>query len=116
MRYSVVSSYVSAITELYSWQSEEREEPLPLLQGAKLAAILENIRRDEKRVQRVNFIDRGLFTITGGYDVKGLRRAISWCWEMASEAPGLVESYLRTTAEQLLGHATVTCGESQREV
>src|SRR6266516_7144570 len=68
-------------------------------------------------IRRVNFTDRGLFTITGGYDVKGLRRAIYWCWETASKVPGgLVEPYLPTTAEHLLGHATVTCGESRREV
>jgi hypothetical protein len=48
VRYSVVSSYVSAITELYSWQSEGREEPLPPLRGAKLAAILENVQCDEE--------------------------------------------------------------------
>ena len=79
VRYSVVNSYVSAITELYAWQSEEREEPLPPLGRAKLAAILKNVRRDEERVRRINFTDRGLFTITGGYDVKRLRRAIFWC-------------------------------------
>ena len=79
MRYSVVNSYVSAITELHAWQSEEREESLLSLREAKLAAILENIRRDEERVRRINFTDRGLFTITGGYDVKRLRRAIFWC-------------------------------------
>ena len=54
--------------------------------------------------------------ITGGYDVKGLKKAITWCWEMASEMPGSVESYLRTAAEHLLGHATVTQGESRRDV
>ena len=31
VRYLVVNSYVSAIIELYAWQSEEREEPLPPL-------------------------------------------------------------------------------------
>jgi hypothetical protein len=30
--------------------------------------------------------------------------------------PGSVESYLRTAADHLLGHATVTRGESRREV
>jgi hypothetical protein len=54
--------------------------------------------------------------ITGGYDVKGLKKAIAWCWEIASEMPGSVESYLRTAAEHLLGHATVTQGESRRDV
>ena len=115
VRYSVVNSYVSAITELYAWQSEGGEQPSPPLRGAKLSAMLENVRRGEEQNRRVNFTDRGLFTITGGYDVKGLRRAISWCWTTASEAPGLVESYLRTTAEHLLGYATVTRGESRRE-
>ena len=28
----------------------------------------------------------------------------------------MVKSCLQTTAEQLLGHATITCGESQRKV
>jgi hypothetical protein len=46
VRYSVVNSYVSAIAELYAWQSERREEPSPPLRGAKLSAILENVCRD----------------------------------------------------------------------
>ena len=78
--------------------------------------MLESVRRDEDRVRRVNFIDRGLFTITGGYDVKGLKKAITWCWETVSKTPGSVEFYLRTSAEHLLGHATVIWGESRREV
>jgi hypothetical protein len=78
--------------------------------------MLESVRRDEERIRRVNFTDRGLFTITGGYDVKGLRRAMSWCWASAATMPGSVESYLGTAAEHLLGHATVTRGESRREV
>jgi len=101
VRYSVVNSYVSAITELYAWQSEGKA--LQPLRGAKLSAILDSVRRDEDRIRRVNFIDRGLFTITGGYDVKGLKKAITWCWETGSKMPGSVESYLRTAAEHLLG-------------
>lgn len=101
VRYSVVNSYVSAITELYAWQSEGK--PLPPLRGPKLSALLGNIRRDEDRIRRVNFVDRGLFTITGGYDIKGLRKAVAWCWEAASKTPGSVESYLRTSADHLLG-------------
>ena len=114
VRFSVVSTYVSAVTELYAWQAEG-DKASPPLRGAKLSALLENVRRDENRIQRVNFTDRGLFTITGGYDVKGLKKAISWCWETACKPPGSVESCLRTAAEHLLGHATVTRGESRRE-
>ncbi|KAF2186420.1 hypothetical protein K469DRAFT_455732, partial [Zopfia rhizophila CBS 207.26] len=62
------------------------------------------------------FINRGLFTIAGGYDVKGLKKVITWCWETASKTPSAVESHLRTAAEHLLGHATVTQGESRRDV
>jgi hypothetical protein len=101
VRFSVVNSYVSAITELYAWQSGDKTSPP--LRGAKLSAILESVRRDEDRNQRANFIDRGLFTIAGGYDIKGLKKAITWCWETASTTPGSVESYLRTAAEHLLG-------------
>ena len=101
IRYSVVNSYVSAITELYAWQSKGKAS-LPL-RGAKLSAVLESVRRDEDRIQRVNFTDRGLFIITGGYDIKGLKKAITWCWETGSKKPGSVESYLRTAAEHLLG-------------
>jgi hypothetical protein len=54
-----------------------REGALAAATGAKLSAILESVGRDEEQIQRVNFTDRGLFTITGGYDVKGLRRTIS---------------------------------------
>ena len=83
------------------WQSEGKaSQPL---RGVKLSAVLDSVRRDEDRIRRVNFIDRGLFTITGGYDVKGLKKAITWCWETGSKMPGSVESYLRTAAEHLLG-------------
>ena len=85
VRYSVVNSYVSAITELYAWQSEGKAS-LPL-RGAKLSAVLDSVRRDEDRIRRVNSIDRALFTIIGGYDVKGLKRAITWCWETCSKIP-----------------------------
>ena len=106
VRYSVVNSYVSAITELYAWQQSQSSsdgKAAPPLRGAKLSAILESVRRDKDRVRRANFIDRGLFTITGGYDVKALKKAITWCWETGSKTPGSVESYLRTSAEHLLG-------------
>jgi hypothetical protein len=106
VRYSVVNSYASAITELYAWQhsqSPSDDRATPPLRGAKLSAVLESVRRDEDRVRRVNFIDRGLFTIAGGYDVKGLKNAITWCWETGSKTPNSVESYLRTSAEHLLG-------------
>jgi len=100
--FSVVNSYVSAITELYAWQFDGKASPPPL-QGAKLSAVLESIRHDEDRNRRVNFVDQGLFTIAAGYDVKGLKRAISWCRESASKVPGSVEAYLRTAVDHLLG-------------
>ena len=106
VRYSVVNSYASAITELYAWQRSQSlsdDKSVPPLRGAKLSAVIDSVRRDEDRVRRVNYIDRGLFTIAGGYDVKGLKRAIAWCWEMGSNVPGSIESYLRTSAEHLLG-------------
>jgi len=107
VRYAVVNSYASAITELHAWQqaqlSSDGKGTPSMLRGARLAAGLDSLRRDEDRVRRANFTDRGLFTIAGGYDVKGLRNAIAWCWEMGSKMPGSVESYLRTSAEHLLG-------------
>src|SRR5277367_322435 len=107
IRYALVSSYVSAITELHAWQqaelSSDGKGTSSILRGAKLSAVLDSVRRDEDRVRRANFTDRGLFTITGGYDVKGLRNAVAWCWEMGSNMAGSVESYLRTSAEHLLG-------------
>ena len=107
VRYAVVNSYTSAITELHAWQqaqlSSDGKGTPSILRGAKLSAVLDSVRRDEDRVRRANFTDRGLFTIAGGYDVKGLRNAIAWCWEMGSKMPGSVESYLRTSAEHLLG-------------
>jgi hypothetical protein len=103
IRFSVVNSYVSAITELYVWQTKSEGKPVLPLRRAKLSALLESVRRDEDRVRRVNFMDRGLFIVTSGYDVKGLGKAIPWCWETAPTMPGSVESYLRTAAEYLLG-------------
>src|SRR5271168_4355585 len=106
VRYSVVNSYASAITELYAWQRSQSlsdDKTVPPLRGAKLSEVLDSVRRDEDRVRRVNYIDRGLFTIAGGYDVKGLKKAIAWCWEMGCNVSGSVESYLRTSAEHLLG-------------
>jgi len=112
IRYALVSSYVSAITELHAWQqaelSSDGKGTSSILRGAKLSAVLDSVRRDEDRVRRANFTDRGLFTITGGYDVKGLRNAVAWCWEMGSKMAGSVESYLRTSAEHLLGRLPLT--------
>src|SRR5271168_5001456 len=112
IRYALVSSYVSAITELHAWQqaelSSDGKGTPSILRGAKLSAVLDSVRRDEDRVRRANFTDRGLFTITGGYDVKGLRNAVAWCWEMGSKMAGSVESYLRTSAEHLLGRLPLT--------
>jgi hypothetical protein len=104
VRYAVVNSYASAITELHAWQQAQSSSD----GKAALSAVLDSVRRDEERVRRANFIDRGLFTITGGYDVKGLRNAIAWCWEMGSKIPSSVESYLRTSAEHLLGRFLLT--------
>src|SRR5271170_7190974 len=112
IRYALVSSYVSAITELHAWQqtelSSDGKGTPSILRGAKLSAVLDSVRRDEDRVRRANFTDRGLFTITGSYDVKGLRNAVAWCWEMGSKMAGSVESYLRTSAEHLLGRFPLT--------
>jgi len=102
VQFAVVNAYVSAITDLYGWQFEAKASPPPL-RGAKLSALLDSVRRDQDRVRRVNFTDRGLFTIASGYDVKGLKRAIIWCWEAACSTPGSAESYLRTVADCLLG-------------
>jgi hypothetical protein len=79
VRYAVINSYASAITELYGWQFDSKAPPPPPIRGAKLSAVLESVRRDEDTRRRVNFVDRGLFTITAGYDIKGLKRAITWC-------------------------------------
>ena len=92
VQYLVINSYVFAITELYVQQSEGKA--LQPLRGAKLSAILDSVRRDEDRIRRVNFINQGLFIITSGYDVKGLKKAITQCQETGSKMPGLVESYL----------------------
>lgn len=112
IRYALVNSYVSAITELHAWQqaelSSDGKGTPSILRGAKLSAVLDSVRRDEDRVRRANFTDRGLFTIIGGYDVKGLRNAVAWCWEMGSKMAGSVESYLRTSAEHLLGRFPLT--------
>jgi hypothetical protein len=103
VRFETVNSYVSAITELYVWQFNGRAPPARL-RGRKLSAVLQSVRRDEEKVRRANYVDRGLFTFTSGYDIKGLRRLISWCWEDAHKAPtGSVESHLRTAADHLLG-------------
>ncbi len=106
VRSSVINSYVSAITQLHAWQSPSPSDPsksLPPLRGAKLSALLDNIYRDQNRVQRVNFTDRGLFTIASGHNIKKLKEAISWCWKTASENPRSTESCLRMSAEYLLG-------------
>ena len=105
VQYSVVDSYACAITELYSWQQSQAsaDDKIPPLRGVKLRSVLNSVRRDEDRIRRQHFADRGEYTITGGYDVEGLKKAIAWCWETGSEEPKSVESYLRTSAEHLLG-------------
>jgi hypothetical protein len=108
VRFEVVNSYVSAITELYSWQFSGKAQPARL-RGPKLSAVLKSVRRDEEKVRQANYVDRGLFTITSGYDIKGLKRMISWCWEDAHKAPGSVEAHLRTAADHLLGKFMFIC-------
>ncbi len=108
VRFEVINSYVSAITELYSWQFSGKAQPARL-RGTKLSAVLKSVRRDEEKVRQANYVDRGLFTITSGYDIKGLKRLISWCWEDAHKAPGSVEAHLRTAADQLLGKFMFVC-------
>jgi len=103
VRFETVNSYVSAITELYAWQFNGGKVPPAPLRGTKLSAVLKSVRRDEEKVRQANYVDRGLFTITSGYDINGLKRLISWCWEDAHKAPGSVEAHLRTAADHLLG-------------
>lgn len=93
-----------AITELHAWQQSQAsaDDKIPPLRGAKLSAVLESVRRDEDRIRRANYVDRGLSTVTGGYDIQGLKNAIIWCWETGSKTPRSVELYLRTAAEHLL--------------
>jgi hypothetical protein len=97
--------WMSSLTKPYDVRSSIVTPPplpscthdkMPPLRGAKLSAV-------EDRIWPVNFIEGGLFTITGGRDVKGLKNAIIWCWETGSKMPGSVESYQRTAAEHLLG-------------
>ena len=55
IQYSVINSYVSAITELYIWQLKGKT--LQPLQGVKLSVILDSVRCDKDRIQRINFIN-----------------------------------------------------------
>ena len=84
-----------------------------LLQGAKLLVVLESIYYNKNRIQRVNFINQGLFTITSSYNIKGLKNIITQCQELATKTPVLVKSHLQTTIEYLLGYTTITQGESR---
>lgn len=102
IRFETVHSYVSAITELYTWQFNGKAPPARL-RGRKLTTILDGVRRNEEAARRANYVDRGLLTINSGYDIKGLKKAISWCWEDAHKAPNSVEAHLRTAADHLLG-------------
>jgi hypothetical protein len=63
-------------------------EDLATAAGSEALGRAGSVRRDGDRIQRVNFIDRGLFTITGGYDVKGLKKAITRCWVAVSNRLG----------------------------
>src|SRR6266480_3273699 len=103
IRWASINAYISAITELHAWQYAGKGLPPVPLQGAKLQAIIDSIRRNEDQVRRKNFTDRGLFTIASGYNLKEHKRAVNWCWETASTPGAAVESYLRTTADHLLG-------------
>ena len=53
IQYSVVNSYVSAITELYMWQLKGKA--LLLLWGAKLLAVLDSVHYNEDQIQCINF-------------------------------------------------------------
>lgn len=53
--------------------------------------------------QKIYAVMRTGFPVSILLDVKGLRKAVAWCWEAASRTSGSVESYLRTSADHLLG-------------
>ena len=74
VRFSVVNSYVSAITELYAWQLQSEGKASPPLRGAKLSAMLGSVRRDEDRIRRVNFIERTCSRSLAATTSKGLKR------------------------------------------
>jgi hypothetical protein len=104
VRYSVVNSYAAAITELHAWQQSQAsaDDKIPPLRGAKLSTVLDSVRGDEDRIRRANYIDRGLFTITGGYDVQRLKNAIIWCCETGSKMPGSATDSRRTSTRFVL--------------
>ena len=103
IRWASINAYISAITELHAWQYAGKGLPPVPLRGAKLQAIIDSVRRDEDRIRRENFTDRGLFTIASGYDHKEHKKAVNWCWETACTPGAPVESYLWTAADHLLG-------------
>jgi hypothetical protein len=77
VRYSVVNSYASAITELYAWQESQTSvnDKIPPLRSAKLSAVLDSVRRDEDRIRRSILSTEGyspLRTVTTSRDSRTL--------------------------------------------
>ena len=99
---STVEQYVSSLIELWGAQYRDQENSHLFNRGRQLKDLFDVVRRSDWERKKLEYIDRGLFTLSDGYDTEKMVEALKWCWEAGSKAKNGPEPYLRTAANFLM--------------
>jgi hypothetical protein len=94
--------YVSSLIELWGAQYRDQENPRPPHRGRQLKDLLDVVKRSDWERKKLEYIDRGLFTLSDGYETEKMVGALKWCWKGGSKAKNGPEPYLRTAANFLM--------------
>jgi hypothetical protein len=104
LMYNTVRGYVSAVKELWSFQTSQGLHNAPQPNRVALKALEQSIIRGEHVRRREEFTDRGISTFRDGYlpsQIPDLHRQV---WS-ESLGRGVVEQALRTQVDFLLGNS-----------
>lgn len=115
---TTVESYVSAIVSLWTQQTACGLHKHPNPRGAKIKAILSNRTKQEAVRRKKEYIDRAIGTVQDAFKGEQCEQIVRCCWtKWASEkvvTSTSLESWLRTSADFLLGFSMLLRGESRR--
>ena len=116
---SAVSSYTSAIVDLWAFQRSSGVSSHPNPRGEGLNATLRTHSQQEHARKRKQFEDRAAGTMADGYDEAQKSEVVRSCWRAWEEQKKcqksqVVESFLRTAFDFLCSHNMLLRGESRR--
>jgi hypothetical protein len=103
-----VESYVKAIIELYKSQVTLGNNRNGHPRGKTVKDLLDSLARNEGSRKRKSYVDRGIGTMDGGHSAEELVKVANYFMDCDSG------SDFRNRVEFLLGHATLTRGQSKR--